>query len=466
MFLDDVVVIGYGSQKKKEVTGSVASVKAEDFNAGVKTSPVGLLQGKVAGLNIIRTTSDPTSTGFNVQIRGFSTLDKGAGTSPLYIVDGVPVSNIDNISPDEIASMDVLKDGSAAAIYGTRGTNGVILITTKRGEGYNDQAETQLEYSGYMNVSWINSRVGMANADEFRKLSEYTGGLLSGIDHGANTDWTKAMSRDAAITHNHNVAITGFGVIDGNGEHFIEDMRHDCYHGYYGWRNGLLKCRYPEIQRPGQLICFIECENVTLENITVQNLTCWGCFFHGCENVQIRGIKVRSPITTCNSDGIDIDCCRYVTVSDCIIRTGDDAIAIRCDSERLKHPKPCEYITVANCVLSSSSSVVRIGVGSGIIRHVRFSNIVIERGGTAFNFMTSYAHNGEAFIEDVNFSNVSAACVSFPWKLKGSEGAIKDITIENYRANAIAFSEITALDNCKIENVRLSNIFTHFVYIK
>ena len=207
--LQEVVAIGYGSQKKKEVTGSVASIKAEDFNAGVKSNPVGLLQGKVAGLNISRTTSDPTSTGYNIQIRGFSTLGQGTGSSPLYIVDGVPTSNIDNLAPDEIASMDVLKDGSAAAIYGTRGTNGVILITTKRGEGYNDQAETQLEYSGYMNVSWINSRVGMANADEFRKLSEYTGGLLSGIDHGANTDWTKAMSRDAAITHNHNVAITG-----------------------------------------------------------------------------------------------------------------------------------------------------------------------------------------------------------------------------------------------------------------
>ena len=119
-YLDDVVVIGYGSQKKKEVTGSVASVKSEDFNAGVKTNPMGLLQGKVAGLNIIKTTSDPTSTGYNIQIRGFSTLDKGTGTSPLFIVDGVPVSNIDNISPDEIASMDVLKDGSAAAILLTR----------------------------------------------------------------------------------------------------------------------------------------------------------------------------------------------------------------------------------------------------------------------------------------------------------------------------------------------------------
>ncbi|HPW90482.1 MAG TPA: TonB-dependent receptor plug domain-containing protein, partial [Paludibacteraceae bacterium] len=115
--LSEVVAIGYGSQKKKEVTGSVASVKAEDFNAGVKTNPVGLLQGKVAGLNIIKTSSDPTSTGYNIQIRGFSTLDKGAGTSPLFIVDGVPVSSIDNISPEEIASMDVLKDGSAAAIY-------------------------------------------------------------------------------------------------------------------------------------------------------------------------------------------------------------------------------------------------------------------------------------------------------------------------------------------------------------
>ena len=95
--LTEVVAIGYGSQKKKEVTGSVASIKAEDFNAGVKSSPVGLLQGKVAGLNVINTTSDPTQGGYSIQIRGFSTLDKGTGSEPLYIVDGVPVSNISNI---------------------------------------------------------------------------------------------------------------------------------------------------------------------------------------------------------------------------------------------------------------------------------------------------------------------------------------------------------------------------------
>ena len=215
MFLDDVVVIGYGSQKKKEVTGSVASVKSEDFNAGVKTSPVGLLQGKVAGLNIIRTTSDPTSTGFSVQIRGFSTLDKGAGTSPLYIVDGVPVSNIDNISPDEIASMDVLKDGSAAAIYGTRGTNGVIIITTKRGDNFSEVAQTRVEYSGYASASMRNGDMGMATAEEFRNLATLSGGAVTPVVYTSkdgqvyNTDWVGAMTRDVAMTHNHNVAIVG-----------------------------------------------------------------------------------------------------------------------------------------------------------------------------------------------------------------------------------------------------------------
>ena len=215
MFLDDVVVIGYGSQKKKEVTGSVASVKAEDFNAGVKNSPMGLLQGKVAGLNIIRTTSDPTDTGYKIQIRGFSTLDKGAGTSPLYIVDGVPVSNIDNISPDEIASMDVLKDGSAAAIYGTRGTNGVIIITTKRGENFSDVAQTKVEYSGYASVSVKNSDSGMATPEEFVEINSLSGGKMSSVirrDEEGNyelTDWMKEITRPAAVTHNHNVAIVG-----------------------------------------------------------------------------------------------------------------------------------------------------------------------------------------------------------------------------------------------------------------
>ncbi len=213
--LDEVVVIGYGSQKKKEVTGAVASIKSDDFNSGVKSSPVGLLQGKVAGLNIIRTTDDPTSTGYNIQIRGFSTLDKGAGTSPLFIVDGVPVSNIDNIPQEEIASMDVLKDGSAAAIYGTRGTNGVIIVTTKRGDNFSDKAQTRVEYSGYVSAAMRNGDLGMLTPDEFVNLKELSGGKIEPVIYEgkdgtiAKTDWIKELSRKAAFTHSHNVAVVG-----------------------------------------------------------------------------------------------------------------------------------------------------------------------------------------------------------------------------------------------------------------
>lgn len=213
--LTEVVAIGYGSQKKKEVTGSVASIKAEDFNAGVKSSPVGLLQGKVAGLNVINTTSDPTQGGYSIQIRGFSTLDKGTGSEPLYIVDGVPVSNISNISPDEIASMDVLKDGSAAAIYGTRGTNGVIIITTKRGDNFSDVAKTQVEYAGYASIAYRNGSNGMATPSQFRDLAALSDGKVvptiydDGTGKQYNTDWLKEITRPVAVTHSHNVAVTG-----------------------------------------------------------------------------------------------------------------------------------------------------------------------------------------------------------------------------------------------------------------
>ncbi len=219
--IQEVVAIGYGSQKKKEVTGSVASVKAENFNAGVKSNPVGLLQGKVAGLNIAHTSSDPTQGGYSIQIRGTSTLGKGTGSTPLYIVDGVPVSSIDNIAPDEIASMDVLKDGSAAAIYGTRGTNGVILITTKRaqngegGETIYVCGKMNVEYNSYVSVSVPRTNTGFATPEQFRNLAELSGGKIKPVLYtGANgeeynTDWMAAAMKKAAVTTNHNIALSG-----------------------------------------------------------------------------------------------------------------------------------------------------------------------------------------------------------------------------------------------------------------
>jgi len=216
--LDAVVVIGFGSQRRREVTGSVASVSAEDFNPGIRQSPIGLLQGQVAGLTIQRTEGgNPTNTGFNVQIRGFSTLGVGAGSSPLFVVDGIPVNNIDNISPDDILSIDVLRDGSAAAIYGTRGTNGVILITTRRGAGPGQNVPTTVEYSGWVSVSTIKGGSGMASAEEFRNLSQLSGGRFNPVlwtgpnGETANTDWIREVTRPAAVSHHHNVAISGAG---------------------------------------------------------------------------------------------------------------------------------------------------------------------------------------------------------------------------------------------------------------
>lgn len=210
--LEEVVAVGYGSQKAKEITSSVASVKSENFNAGVKASPVGLIQGKVAGLTITNTSGgDPTNTGLNVQIRGTSTLDAGSGSSPLYIVDGVPVSNIDNLSTDDIASMDVLKDGSSAAIYGTRGTNGVILITTKRGSSSEstDCGTTTFEYSGYVSMAHQTGSNGMTTVKEYATMSDWTNGKFTGLSHGSYNDYAAMISREVPVTTNHNFAISG-----------------------------------------------------------------------------------------------------------------------------------------------------------------------------------------------------------------------------------------------------------------
>jgi TonB-dependent SusC/RagA subfamily outer membrane receptor len=130
--LEELVVVGYGSLKNKEITSSVTSIKAEDFNKGNINDPTQLLQGKVPGLGISRAGNDPNA-GFEIRLRGLSTI--GANAQPLVIVDGVQGVPLTSVDPNDIESIDVLRDGSASAIYGTRGSSGVILITTKKGSG-------------------------------------------------------------------------------------------------------------------------------------------------------------------------------------------------------------------------------------------------------------------------------------------------------------------------------------------
>lgn len=193
--LDEVVVIGYGTQRKGDVTSSVASVKADNFVKGAVKDVGQLIQGKVAGLAITNPNGDPTGS-TQIRLRGTNTIG-GANTAPLVLIDGIP-GELGTVAPEDVESVDVLKDGSAAAIYGTRGTNGVILITTKQAKGVDIN---QVEYNGYVSTSLITKKLDMLNADEFRTL-------YPDQDHGADTDWIDEISR-TPISHVHNLSLMG-----------------------------------------------------------------------------------------------------------------------------------------------------------------------------------------------------------------------------------------------------------------
>lgn len=193
--LDEVVVIGYGTQRKGDVTSSVASVKADNFVKGAVKDVGQLIQGKVAGLAITSPNGDPTGS-TQIRLRGTNTIG-GANTAPLVLIDGIP-GELGTVAPEDVESVDVLKDGSAAAIYGTRGTNGVILITTKQAKGVDIN---QVEYNGYVSTSLIAKKLDMLNADEFRTL-------YPDQDHGADTDWIDEISR-TPVSHVHNLSLMG-----------------------------------------------------------------------------------------------------------------------------------------------------------------------------------------------------------------------------------------------------------------
>lgn len=197
--LDEVLVTGYGTQKAKEVTSSIVSVKAEDFNKGNVNDVSQLLQGKVAGLSISRAGGDPNA-GFSIRLRGLSTL--GAQQSPLVVIDGVIGADLSSVDPNDIASIDVLKDGSAAAIYGTRGSSGVIIITTKTGEA----GVAKVTYNGYIAAEEIANSIDVASASEYRDL--FINNRGTGTDYGASTDWLDEVTR-TGISHVHNVALSG-----------------------------------------------------------------------------------------------------------------------------------------------------------------------------------------------------------------------------------------------------------------
>lgn len=206
--LEDVVVVGYGIQKKSDVTGSISSIKSENFNQGVVANPGQLLQGKLAGVNVSNVSGEPGASQ-NIIIRGVGSLR--SGTTPLFVVDGFVIDNANTglasnplnfINPQDIASMDVLKDASATAIYGARAANGVIVITTKKGKA----GKTEMNLNVSTAFSTIANPMDVFSASEFRNQVAAVGGTL--FDAGANTDWQDELTK-TGVSKNLNFSMSG-----------------------------------------------------------------------------------------------------------------------------------------------------------------------------------------------------------------------------------------------------------------
>ena len=194
--LNEVVVVGYGTMRRKDVTSSITTVNAKDLDKGVYTDPAQMLQGKVAGL-VISSTGDPNGSS-SITLRGSSSLREGEAMQPYYVIDGIPGMDISMVAPDDIESIDVLRDATATAIYGSKAANGVIIITTKKGT----EGKTNVSYNGYVAFDNALKTLDMASAAELRASGEVV------EDEGANTDWQDEVLR-TGVSHNHNLSISG-----------------------------------------------------------------------------------------------------------------------------------------------------------------------------------------------------------------------------------------------------------------
>jgi len=190
-----VVSVGYGTLNRREVSSAITHLSANDLTKVASNSPLMSIQGKVAGLTVTNTAAaDPNSTP-TIQLRGVSSRDAGLG--PLYVINGIPGGNIDNINQNDIESIDVLKGGAASAIYGTRGSNGVIVITTKKGT-----SEPRTFYDGYASFDYATNKLHVLSREDFLKNNR-------GIDYGGNTDWMNAVARNPAFAHKHTLQFSG-----------------------------------------------------------------------------------------------------------------------------------------------------------------------------------------------------------------------------------------------------------------
>ena len=199
--LEEVVVVGYGVMTRKDVTSSITTVSSDKMNIGVFSDPAQLLQGKVPGLTITNS-SDPNATP-SISLRGPSTMRTGAAMEPYYVIDGMPGMSLSLISPNDIESIDVLRDASATAIYGSKAANGVIIVTTRKGVA----GHTSIDYNGYVAVNNVMKKYDMMNASQLRSYAQ-SGGINLFNDLGFDTNWQDEVLR-TGYSNNHNISIRG-----------------------------------------------------------------------------------------------------------------------------------------------------------------------------------------------------------------------------------------------------------------
>lgn len=284
-----------------------------------------------------------------------------------------------------------------------------------------------------------------------------------------NEVWEEeSMSGTHLITavEQENVFICGFGTVDGDTHYWVKDKWDYC--NFY--------CHPPiEAQRPAQMLYFVECKNVRVQDVTLKNAPFWHLFFHGCEGVFARGLNIKGETEQWVNDGIDIDCCRNVMVSDCLIETGDDGITLRARGSKLKEKDNiCEDITVSNCVITSYLDYgVRIGVGEGIIRNVLFSNIIIKNSLNGIGITCRFLPEGDVTsVENIRFNGLSIkALCAFEMKISNSlshpplkeYAYIRNISLRDFYAESNRFCYIQGFENGEFSNVNFTDGKIRFI---
>ena len=281
------------------------------------------------------------------------------------------------------------------------------------------------------------------------------------------------QSENMAGTHlisaveQNDVFVAGFGEIDGDASYWVNESCVQQTTGFFG---------HPpkEKERPAQMLFFAECKNVRVQDVRLVRSPFWHLFFHGCEDVQVRGLFIKGENRQWVNDGIDIDCCKRVTVSDCIIDTGDDAITLRANGKPLLHSDGiCEDVTVSNCVLKSYLDYgIRVGVGEGVIRNCIFSGLIIRDSLRGIGIINRFLDNSKGVsVENLRFQNISiAAHTAFDIKMCNQDGFLpseelthtKHVFFDGISAYCDRGSLLVGKENATLSHICFRNVDMHF----